>query len=257
MVVVEAWTRKKPSHPRWCTLWATSSRFCRCTQHTGGHPYCEQPALTEKRRHTSHVVAKGRIVCGGTTCAPKFIVIVTEALSTRELALEPGGLACCTESLVVIWLAACTCTAGACTACTDPNVAEDHQTAVMTGCGSTLWMAPEIFNGQAYNKSVDVYPYAMCLVEISTCKLPWDSVPLPQVPIRVCREERPQVQGELTDLKDGAGAQTQNALLRAINTAGLGPVQLYSCATTTARGYILQIDTTGTAGPVRLYNCTK
>eukprot|EP01047_Picozoa_sp_COSAG01_P021882 COSAG01_NODE_1283_length_10920_cov_5.539507_7_plen_86_part_00 len=40
----------------------------------------------------------------GTTCAPKFIVIVTEALSTRELALEPGGLACCTESLVATWV---------------------------------------------------------------------------------------------------------------------------------------------------------
>jgi hypothetical protein len=39
-------------------------------------------------------------------------------------------------------------------------------------------------------------------------------------------------------------------------TGTAGPVRLYSCTTTTARGYILQIDTTGTAGPVRLYSCT-
>ena len=57
-----------------------------------------------------------------------------------------------------------------------------------------------MFNGQAYNESVDVYSYAMCLVEIFTCKLPWDGVPRAQVPVRVCKGERPQVQGELTDL---------------------------------------------------------
>jgi hypothetical protein len=54
------------------------------------------------------------------------------------------------------------------------------------------------------------------------------------------------------------------------HTGTAGPVRLYSCTTTTARGYIVQIDNTaalshqsqcigrptGTAGPVRLYSCT-
>lgn len=41
-----------------------------------------------------------------------------------------------------------------------------NQTVAMTGCGSVLWMAPEILRGQKYNEKVDVFAYAMCLVEL-------------------------------------------------------------------------------------------
>jgi serine/threonine protein kinase len=51
--------------------------------------------------------------------------------------------------------------------------AERQQTLMMTGCGSMLWMAPEIVTGQIFNESVDVYSYAMCLVELLDCQLPW------------------------------------------------------------------------------------
>jgi serine/threonine protein kinase len=44
------------------------------------------------------------------------------------------------------------------------------QTAKMTGCGSVLWMAPEILLGKTYNEKVDVYGFAMCLVELIDCE---------------------------------------------------------------------------------------
>lgn len=51
------------------------------------------------------------------------------------------------------------------------------QTAIMTGyCGSVLWMAPEILLGDSYNEKIDVYSYAMCLVEVVSGKLPWSGV---------------------------------------------------------------------------------
>ena len=42
----------------------------------------------------------------------------------------------------------------------------------MTGCGSVLWMAPEILTGETYNEKVDVFSYAMVLVELISYKLP-------------------------------------------------------------------------------------
>lgn len=30
-------------------------------------------------------------------------------------------------------------------------------TQAMTGCGSILWMAPEIVNGELFNEKIDVY----------------------------------------------------------------------------------------------------
>ena len=42
----------------------------------------------------------------------------------------------------------------------------------MTGRGSVLWMAPEILTGETYNEKVDVFSYAMVLVELISCKLP-------------------------------------------------------------------------------------
>ena len=46
------------------------------------------------------------------------------------------------------------------------------QTMAMMGCGSVLWMAPEILTGESYNEKVDVFSYAMVLVELISCKLP-------------------------------------------------------------------------------------
>ena len=42
----------------------------------------------------------------------------------------------------------------------------------MTGCGTVMWMAPEILLGETYNEKVDVFSYAMCLVELLDRKVP-------------------------------------------------------------------------------------
>ena len=75
------------------------------------------------------------------------------------------------------------------------------QTVLMTGCGSVLWMAPEVLLGQKYNEKVDVYSYAMCMVEMVDCKLPWaGSATGAEVPNRVTRGDRPERQ--LIDCED-------------------------------------------------------
>ena len=70
------------------------------------------------------------------------------------------------------------------------------QTAKMTGCGSVLWMAPEILLGRTYNEKVDVFGFAMCLVELIDCHLPWHQYKggSARVPDRVGRRERPEKQ---------------------------------------------------------------
>jgi serine/threonine protein kinase len=57
----------------------------------------------------------------------------------------------------------------------DKNVGESTMAAteMMTGCGSILWMAPEILLGEKYNEKVDVFSYAMCLLELTNRNLPW------------------------------------------------------------------------------------
>ena len=69
-------------------------------------------------------------------------------------------------------------------------------TAMMTGCGSILWMAPEILLGEVYNEKVDVYSYAMCLVELVHRNLPWHGTGVGQqaIPVRVTRGKRPEAQ---------------------------------------------------------------
>ena len=69
-------------------------------------------------------------------------------------------------------------------------------TAMMTGCGSILWMAPEILLGAKYNEKVDVYSYAMCLVELVHRNLPWHGTGVGQqaIPVRVTRGQRPEAQ---------------------------------------------------------------
>ena len=72
----------------------------------------------------------------------------------------------------------------------------DDKTGAMSGVGSVLWMAPEMLRGETYNESVDVYSYAMCLVELSHCTMPWqDTGARPhEVPVRVTSDERPESQ---------------------------------------------------------------
>ena len=73
------------------------------------------------------------------------------------------------------------------------------QTVMMTGCGSVLWMAPEILLGATYNEKVDVFSFAMCLVELVDCRLPWTGVATgAEVPHKVTRGMRPRRQLEGT-----------------------------------------------------------
>jgi serine/threonine-protein kinase CTR1 len=72
---------------------------------------------------------------------------------------------------------------------------EATQTMLMTGCGSVLWMAPEILMGSVYNEKVDVFSYAMCLVELVDFHLPWHGCAnTPEVAVKCTRGERPDKQ---------------------------------------------------------------
>ena len=84
---------------------------------------------------------------------------------------------------------------------------------LMTKCGSTLWMAPEMLLGEPsrpYNEKVDVYSFAMCLVEMIDCKLPWyGHGGTAQVPLKVTQGERPTAQ-----LRKAAGEAELIALIK-------------------------------------------
>ena len=83
----------------------------------------------------------------------------------------------------------------------DKNLDHSKQTAMMTGCGSVLWMAPEVLLGQVFNEKVDIYSYGMCLLEVVARQLPWTDVCAPgAVALRVTRGERPE--GQLARAKD-------------------------------------------------------
>jgi serine/threonine protein kinase len=58
-------------------------------------------------------------------------------------------------------------------------------------------VAPEILLGKKYNELVDVYSYAMCLVEVVDHNLPWHNYGgAAEVPYKVTKEERPLAQLE-------------------------------------------------------------
>ena len=80
----------------------------------------------------------------------------------------------------------------------DKNIEDGSQagTALMTGCGSILWMAPEILLGDLYNEKVDVFSYAMCLLEIVSRSLPWHGLGVGQqvIPVRLTQGKRPDMQ---------------------------------------------------------------
>tara|TARA_Y100001970_G_scaffold293585_1_gene441365 strand:- start:2291 stop:3586 length:1296 start_codon:yes stop_codon:yes gene_type:complete len=53
---------------------------------------------------------------------------------------------------------------------------EDLHGTMMTGCGSVLWMAPEILLGNTYNEKIDIFSFGMTILEMYTCALPWIGV---------------------------------------------------------------------------------
>ena len=70
--------------------------------------------------------------------------------------------------------------------------------AQMTGRqGSVLWMAPEIDTKQdrtKYGLAVDVYSYAIVLVELIPCRKPWEEVKwCYQIQQMVTSGERPKI----------------------------------------------------------------
>ena len=76
----------------------------------------------------------------------------------------------------------------------DKGQTENAQTAMMTGCGSVLWMAPEILLGDRFNEKVDVYSFAMCLLEVASGQLPWAGTNHGTVPLKVTQKQRPAAQ---------------------------------------------------------------
>ena len=65
----------------------------------------------------------------------------------------------------------------------------------MTGCGTLYWMAPEVIRGEAYNQSVDVYAYGMCLYEMFACIVPFKGIPAAEIPFKVANGDRPKFRG--------------------------------------------------------------
>jgi len=47
------------------------------------------------------------------------------------------------------------------------------ETGLMTGCGSVLWMAPEMLLGEMYNEKIDIYSFGMTILEMVDRNLPW------------------------------------------------------------------------------------
>ena len=62
--------------------------------------------------------------------------------------------------------------------------------------GTVLWMAPEMLDGDDYSEKVDVFSYAMCLVELVHRNLPWHQSGMGQhrIPGLVTQGKRPDKQ---------------------------------------------------------------
>jgi len=75
------------------------------------------------------------------------------------------------------------------------NYDDERKTMIMTGCGSVLWMAPEILLGDIYNLSIDIFSVAMTILEMVSRKLPWAGIALnAEVPWKVTIGDRPTSQ---------------------------------------------------------------
>ncbi|CAN6462830.1 unnamed protein product [Victoria cruziana] len=65
----------------------------------------------------------------------------------------------------------------------------------MTGETGTLgYMAPEVLNGQPYNRKCDVYSFGICLWEIYCCEMPYPDLSFAEVSSAVVRQNlRPEI----------------------------------------------------------------
>eukprot|EP00927_Polykrikos_kofoidii_P018830 TRINITY_DN18775_c0_g1_i1.p1 TRINITY_DN18775_c0_g1~~TRINITY_DN18775_c0_g1_i1.p1 ORF type:complete len:829 (+),score=130.79 TRINITY_DN18775_c0_g1_i1:360-2489(+) len=59
------------------------------------------------------------------------------------------------------------------------------QACMTSGAGTYHWMAPEVLDGHSYDEKVDVYSYGICLFELISRRIPYDSSGLEPVSIAV------------------------------------------------------------------------
>jgi serine/threonine protein kinase len=73
---------------------------------------------------------------------------------------------------------------------------KDLDDLAMTKCGSVFWNAPEVLSGEEYDEKVDLFSYAMTLVELVHGTRPWEDTgsTAEAVPFRVVGGERPDSQ---------------------------------------------------------------
>ena len=63
------------------------------------------------------------------------------------------------------------------------------QTQAMTQCGTPYWTAPEILNGEKYNESVDIYSFALCMIEMWSRRVPFEGQRPIEVAMQVVRAD--------------------------------------------------------------------
>ena len=83
--------------------------------------------------------------------------------------------------------------------------------AMMTGCGSIHFMAPEIFKGEKYDQSVDIFSFAMVGYELVCRKWPWEGFcDDREIPWECSNGRRPtdQLDGGISELKKLSGMTT-------------------------------------------------
>eukprot|EP00245_Coleochaete_scutata_P016956 TRINITY_DN8107_c0_g1_i5.p1 TRINITY_DN8107_c0_g1~~TRINITY_DN8107_c0_g1_i5.p1 ORF type:complete len:567 (-),score=72.18 TRINITY_DN8107_c0_g1_i5:188-1888(-) len=79
---------------------------------------------------------------------------------------------------------------------------EDSQrsTRFMGKVGSFLWMAPEVLDGEAYNKKADIFSFAILCYEILTGKTPYEGKSEGQIMMFVvCKHGRPDLPSDLPE----------------------------------------------------------
>ncbi|KMZ60519.1 Protein kinase family protein, putative, expressed [Zostera marina] len=70
-----------------------------------------------------------------------------------------------------------------------------HEGVIMTAeTGTYRWMAPEVINHQPYNEKVDIFSFAIVLWELTTSKVPYDTMTPVQAAIGVRQGLRPTLQ---------------------------------------------------------------